>query len=199
MKRTKRTLSLLVALAMVLLSATTAFAAAPGTGEAVQVFPSPEELELLNESNLISTETIHYFVDEDGNVADIVVGDGPMPYSNSFDGTYAEYIINLYFYKVQSTYYVSMTLSARKDGWGFDSHKMLIRPKNNTKWMTHDTPHETHPKSVSDLMAFTYPDGAPSNVSVEVKLGFTLTGKDLTDRVDIIPYLIHTLDNPGNK
>lgn len=198
MKRTKRTLSLLIALAMVLLSATTAFAAVPGAGEPVQVFPSPEELALLNESNLISAETIHYFVDEDGDVVDVVVGDVPTPYANSQDFRGAHYVANLYFYKVNETYCVSLTATSNS-GYGFTKFVFKIRPKNGTQWMIHTTPCETRPTSISDVMAFTYPNGAPSNVTVEAKVDFTLRGDDFLELDTPWPFNSpYVLDNPGN-
>lgn len=144
-------------------------------------------------SKLISETTLQIETDKNGNVINVYSADQPRPYSNTHEfGT--NYTAKLKFYKSGGTYYVSLNATVDDSKWWFVKHQLKIRPKNNTKWFEHTNSYTSKPKSVSDEMYFSYPNGAPSKVTVEVKGYFSVRGPDFLDKT--FRWDTVTLDNP---
>lgn len=190
----KKILSLVIAFAMVAMTATTAFAV--GVEEAL-ILPTDEISSFsLEDDTLISAEDVYFICDEDGNLIDICKGDIPAVYKNTASSDLSGYSkATLKFYKSGSSYYVSLEASVVKNNWWFTKSKLQIRPKGNTNWTTHETPYETKPTSITDKISFYYPNGEPDDVSVEVKLSYSLSGEGFLEKAYALPNSI-TLDNP---
>lgn len=189
MKRTKRFISILLCTLFVVSSLSTSVLAASNS-EAIQLPVS----ELPSDAVLIDTTTINFIVDKNGNLINVYEGYLITPYSNTHEWSGQDYSASLYFYRSGSTYYVSLEAEADEDWW-FTYHSLKIRPKNNSGWFTHSYSHETKPSTISDLMSFHYPDGAPSNVTVEVDGSFYLSSDNFLEKSFYWPSGI-TLDNP---
>lgn len=134
-----------------------------------------------SKSRLISQTTMEIVTDEKGNLINIYQKGQPRPYSSTTFGK--EYTATLNFYKSGGTYYVDLDASVDDSTWWFVKHQLQIRPKNNTNWFEHTNTYSSKPKSISDTMYFSYPNGAPSVVSVEVKGYFSVSGPGFFDKV----------------
>lgn len=194
MKLTKK----LLALALAAMLFVTAFAITSNNSEAVFFEPTPEEIAMLDESNLVAQETFFYIVDESGELVCISEKEALARGNTASLHTNSSYTSTAYFYKSGTNYYVRMDATAKEKRW-FTKSVMKILPKNNTQWITHNTPYETKPTKITDTMGFFYPNGAPTDVSVQVSVYFDLDADEPLGPIwGSVATKKATLDSPGN-
>lgn len=134
--------------------------------------------EIPENATLLDSESFLFVYDDNGKVT-CYDSSSPMFYDSStiWDGDNYEATIS--FYQSGSTYYVKLSGSITDTRFWFTHHTLDIRPKNNSGWFSHDYSHETKPTSITDVISFNYPNGAPTDVSVEVKGSITVDGDGL--------------------
>lgn len=185
--------SLLVAFAMVFATAVPAsatFIATPSS-EAVCSYVSdvPENATLLDSQSFI------FVSDDSGNIT-CYDANSPIPFDSSvvWDGN--NFRADISFYQSGSTYYVKLYAYVTNTNYWFTNHTLNIRPKNNSDWFSHDYPHETKPKNITDTISFHYPNGAPDDVTVQVKGSITVDAEGLL-AYEYGYFGSSTLDNPS--
>lgn len=96
--------------------------------------------------------------------------DGIMPYDNTYSGddSRVTYVLNFVVDK-NGTYYVRLSAEIAETNQ-FTKNILQIRPKNGDEWYKHEKSVKCN--SYEDEMYFSYPDGAPDNVYVDVKYSY---------------------------
>lgn len=198
MKKSRFILAIFLIAAFFITIPTSALAIAYDVGETAVLLSEEQIAELdPDDFELVSTEVRTYTVvtDENHNLIDIYEGTSPISLldnSHTWNFDYATIYLN--FYKSGSTYYVSMSAQA-SNGWWFTEHELKIRPLGNSGWFTHNNDYDNQPATISDLMYFSYPDGAPANVTVEVDGYFAVRSTGVLDHSYYWPWAI-TMSDP---
>lgn len=131
----------------------------------------------LSEFALIDSVTITAFLDENGNVVEVIEGDVPSVHNTITDsGTH--YTAEVDFYESGGIYCVSITVTAKPSRWWIEKVKLSVLPKNGTDWMEReDTPGTKSNTHTVPAICWYYPDGSPENVTAEVKFYLHTAGE----------------------
>lgn len=172
MKRIKIVLSFILMFALsTQLFVAPAFATSSNENAAPIVLSDEEVAALdLAEFDLIDTSTITAFLDKDGKIVDIIEGDvASMRSTVTPSDTHFSAVIK--FYKSGSTYYVSISVTAKPNRWWVETVELSVLPTGLSDWMTRkDSPGKNGGNTYNmPPLAWRYPNGSPTNVSVDVK------------------------------
>lgn len=178
------------------LFATPAFAATPCDQDTAFMVSDGENDEAidLSKCTLLLSDTLTLITDDDGKVVDVFESDMPSAYGSITADTNRR-TITVNFYKSGRTYYVELTAKAKPDRWWIEELELRFRPKDFPDWdITKRTP--TVKKNTCTVRGdFSYPNGAPSNVTVEVKWYIHTAGEYALE--DFFGWSrTYTLDNP---
>lgn len=185
----------LFSLAMVGCFHVSAYAAEAET-DSDYIFLSPEEISMedVAQSTLINSQTFTVILDENGDPVDVIEGDLPAPYSDSYTwdkGGYYTATVQLSKSGITNRYYVGLRANTYADYW-FSASKFQIRPTGTSSWTERENKYNDKPTSIYEMIGFIY-EGSENDVSVDVKGYFHIQA----------PYWAHawdwprvTLDNP---
>lgn len=166
----KRIVFIILVMSMIFAMAVPASAASASENSApIQL--SEEEMAALDfsEFTLIDSVITTVYLDEDGNVMEIE-GDGVPSVYSSYTSRDTYYTTVTEFYKSGINYYVSITVTAKPSRWWVEKVKLSVLPTNGTDWMEREDAPGTKPNSYTlPAIGWYYPDGAPENVTADVK------------------------------
>lgn len=182
MKKIKTVLSLILMLSLATsLLIEPAFALSPSEGNTPIILTDDEMAALdLSEFTLVGSTTIITFFDENGNVVDVIEGDAPSTHSTTtYTGDHDVSVIR--FYKSGSTYYVSITVTAKPSDWWVEKVKLSVLPTGKD-WIEREDGPESHKNPYHmPVLSWSYPEGSPANVTVDVKFYVHTRGEGMLD------------------
>ncbi len=197
MKKIKTVLSFILMLSLgVSLLALPAFAVTADDNDVSVIVSDGENEDAidLSKCTLLLSETITLVTDENGKVTDIVEGDLPSVCGTITSNT-SNRVVTVNFYKSGSTYYVALTAKAKPDRWWIETLELSFRPKNFSDWDTTKRSPLGKQNTCTIIGKFSYPNGTPSNVTVEVKWYIHTAGEYALE--DFFGWSkTYTLDNP---
>lgn len=160
------------------------------------IFLSPEEISMedVERSTLINSQTFTVLLDENGDPVDVIEGDLPAPYSDSYTwdkGGYYTATVQFSRSGITNRYYVGLRANTYADYY-FRASKFQIRPTGTSSWTARENKYNDEPTSIYEMIGFIY-EGDKNDVSVDVK-GYFHIKTPSWDHAWDWPQV--TLDNP---